>query len=53
MAAYFLDSSAAAKRYIKEAGTTWVIKLFRPQSSNQIFVAEIILAEVISALETV
>ncbi|MDQ3749620.1 MAG: type II toxin-antitoxin system VapC family toxin [Acidobacteriota bacterium] len=50
MAAYFLDSSAAVKRYIREAGTAWIINLFRPQSFNQIFVAEIILAEVISAL---
>ena len=50
MAAYFLDSSAAVKRYIREAGTAWIISLFRPHSFDQIFVAEIILAEVVSAL---
>lgn len=50
MAAYFLDSSATVKRYLREAGTAWVINLFRPHSFNQIFVAEITLAEVISAL---
>ncbi len=50
MAAYFLDSSATVKRYIREAGTAWVTNLFRPHSFNQIFVAEITLAEVIAAL---
>jgi hypothetical protein len=50
MQAYFMDSSALVKRYIKEIGTAWVINLFRPHSFNQIFVSEITLAEVIAAL---
>jgi len=47
---YFLDSSSLVKRYVKETGTAWVINIFRPRSHNQIFVAEITLAEVVSAL---
>jgi predicted nucleic acid-binding protein len=50
MPAYFLDSSALVKRYIRETGTAWILNLFRPASGNQIFVAEITLAEVIAAL---
>lgn len=50
MQAYFMDSSALVKRYIKEIGSAWVINLFRPHSFNQIFVSEITLAEVIARL---
>jgi predicted nucleic acid-binding protein len=30
MAAFFLDSSAAVKRYATEAGSAWVSNLFDP-----------------------
>ncbi len=50
MIAYFFDSSALVKRYVKETGTSWVITIFRPHSRHQIFVAEIVLVEVASAL---
>ena len=50
MSTYFFDSSSLVKRYVKEIGTAWVIDIFRPHSHNQIFVAEITLAEVVSAL---
>lgn len=46
----FLDSSAITKRYVKEIGTAWLIELFRPKSFNRIYVAEIALVEVASAL---
>ena len=46
----FLDSSALTKRYVKKTGTAWLIELFRPKSFNRIYVAEIALAEVVSAL---
>ena len=49
MAAYFLDSSAAVKRYIRETGTAWIISLFRQTPPNAFYVARITLAEVISA----
>jgi hypothetical protein len=29
MAAYFFDSSATAKRFMKETGTAWVLSLWR------------------------
>ena len=49
MAAYFLDSSAAVKRYIRETGTAWIISLFRQTPPNAFYVARLTLAEVISA----
>ena len=50
MPAYFFDASAAVKRYIKETGTRWTLHLFRPHSHNPIYVSEIALVEVTSAL---
>lgn len=50
MAAYFFDSSALAKRYIRETGTAWVIGLFKPAAANRIYVARLASVEVISAL---
>ncbi len=49
MAAYFLDSSAAVKRYIIEPGTSWIISLFRQPTPNAFYVARIISVEVVSA----
>lgn len=50
MSVYFLDSSAITKKYVREIGTAWVLNFFRPKSSNRIYIAEIALVEVISAL---
>ncbi|MDX6529132.1 MAG: uncharacterized protein QOH41_1422 [Blastocatellia bacterium] len=50
MAAYFFDSSALVKRYAREAGTSWVISLFRPPNISRVYVARITSVEVISAL---
>lgn len=50
MSVLFLDSSAITKKYVRETGTSWVINFFRPKSANRIYVAEIALVEVISAL---
>jgi predicted nucleic acid-binding protein len=50
MSILFLDSSAVTKRYVKETGTAWLIELFRPKSFNRVYVAEIALVEVVSAL---
>lgn len=49
MPAYFLDSSAAVKKYISETGTGWIIGLFRQKPVNVFYVAEITAAEVASA----
>ena len=37
MAIYFIDSSALVKRYISETGSTWVLGLFDPALSNEVF----------------
>ncbi|NET38173.1 MAG: type II toxin-antitoxin system VapC family toxin [Cyanothece sp. SIO1E1] len=50
MAAYFLDSSALVKRYVKETGSAWVLNLFRPESNNDIFVSAITGVEIIAAI---
>jgi uncharacterized protein len=50
MIAYFFDSSATVKRYSKEIGTNFVTSLFKPSTKNVIYVSEIALAEVVSAL---
>lgn len=50
MPAYFLDSSAVLKRYVAEAGTTWVRGLFDPMRANRIAIATITGAEVVAAV---
>lgn len=50
MAAYFVDSSALVKRYVQEAGTTWVRSLIRRTAGHQIFVAHITAVEVTAAV---
>jgi predicted nucleic acid-binding protein len=50
MSVLFLDSSAITKKYVKEIGTAWVVNIFRPKSPDRVYVAEIALVEVISAL---
>ncbi len=48
--AYFLDSSALAKRYAQETGSAWVLSLVGPTARNLIYVASITAVEVVSAL---
>jgi len=50
MNAYFLDSSALVKRYIKETGTIWTIGLFKHAKANRIYLARICFVEVVSAI---
>jgi Predicted nucleic-acid-binding protein, contains PIN domain len=50
VAAYFFDSSALMKRYAKETGSAWVIRLFKASAANRVYVARITLVEVIAAL---
>ena len=49
MPAYFLDSSAAVKRYVRETGTSWMISLFRQTPANVFYAARITAAEFASA----
>ena len=50
MAVYFLDSSAVAKRYIAETGSTWIAGLMRPSAGNQLQVVRITAVEVVAAI---
>lgn len=50
MTIYFLDSSAIAKRYIPEIGSTWIRQITSPASQNELFIARITRVEVLSAL---
>lgn len=46
MAAYFLDSSAAAKLYVRESGTAWLISLTDPVPRNEFVIARTTIVEV-------
>ncbi|MGI8787568.1 MAG: type II toxin-antitoxin system VapC family toxin [Pyrinomonadaceae bacterium] len=50
MNAFYLDSSSIVKRFSREAGTVWVLKLFRPSNANLIYTARITSVEVVSGL---
>jgi predicted nucleic acid-binding protein len=49
MAAYFLDSSALIKRYVRERGTEWIRDL-TASSANQIFAARLSIVEIAATL---
>ena len=48
--AYFVDSSALVKRYVRETGTAWVRGITRRRSSTDIYIALITAVEVTSAI---
>ena len=50
MAVYFWDSSAVVKRYIREAGTAWIIETASLSSGNRIYLSRIAGVEVVSAV---
>ena len=50
MAAYFLDSSAVAKRHLNETGSAWVLSITSPTARNRIHLAGITPVEVVSAV---
>ena len=50
MADFFFDTSALVKRFSRETGTAWVIDLIRPQSGNNLYLANITSVEVVSAI---
>ena len=50
MEAYFVDSSSLVKRFAGEAGTRWLIGLFKVKPSRSIYAARITFVEVSSAL---
>jgi predicted nucleic acid-binding protein len=48
--AYFVDSSALVKRYVRETGTAWVRGITRRRSSTDIIITLITAVEVTSAI---
>lgn len=50
MTDYYLDASAIVKRYVDEAGSSWIRQITDPSARNTILLAEITLAEVAAAL---
>ncbi|ABA24589.1 conserved hypothetical protein [Trichormus variabilis ATCC 29413] len=50
MAIYFIDSSALVKRYVNEIGSSWVLGLFEPALSNEVFIAAITGVEIVAAV---
>ena len=50
MAAYFFDSSALVKRFIRETGTAWVMSLWRPSAGHAIYAARLTEVETCAAL---
>lgn len=50
MAEFYFDSSAFAKRYVSELGSTWVQSLVTPRARHTIFTVWITGAEIVAAL---
>lgn len=50
MAIYFIDSSALVKRYVSEVGSSWILSLFDPVLSNEVFIAAITGVEIVAAV---
>jgi predicted nucleic acid-binding protein len=50
LSAFFVDTSALAKRYLAEVGSAWVQTWILPSAGNTILVSEIALAEMRSLL---
>jgi len=50
MSHFYLDSSAIAKRYLTEVGSTWVKNIADPVADNLIILAEITHVEVAAAI---
>jgi predicted nucleic acid-binding protein len=48
--AYFVDSSALAKRYIKETGSSWILSWIEPDAGNIVIISELALVEIRSLL---
>ena len=48
--AYFLDSSAAVKLYVRETGTAWVTDLADPSSGDELVIVRITAVEIAAAL---
>lgn len=50
MTTYYFDSSGIVKKYVAEAGSTWVVRITDPASKNEIFTSLISGVEVVAAI---
>jgi predicted nucleic acid-binding protein len=50
MTTYFFDSSGLVKRYVDEPGSDWVHRVFADRVAHTVFITEVTLVEVASAL---
>lgn len=50
MNSYYFDSSALIKRYLEEAGSSWVREQFAHPPTSSVFISELTLVEVAAAL---
>lgn len=50
MASYFFETSALAKRYIQESGSSWVSGVCEKTAGHLIFIADITEVELVSAI---
>ena len=50
MPAYFVESSAAVKLYVRERGSRWLLSLTDPAQGNQFFLVRIAAVEITAAL---
>lgn len=50
MSVFFVDTSALAKRYLKETGSTWVMNWILPPAGNIIVLTELAIVEMASLL---
>lgn len=51
MTAYFLDTSALAKRYINETGSNWISNFVHPSSGNIVTICDLTPIELFSLIE--
>ena len=48
--AFFCDTSALVKRYVSETGTTWLTTTLHPNLKQSVYVAQITIVEIASAI---
>lgn len=50
MTVFYMDTSAALKRYVAETGSQWVISITDPASGNFVYLVRIAAVEIVSAV---
>jgi len=51
LSVYFIDTSSIGKRYVAEAGSTWLRNIIRPEHGHTFIISELTLVETVSLLE--